>query len=567
MMAKAYLILAMLGTASLCLLGGCSDPSGPVSLNPATITLGGASLNLVPGSSLQLRAEVRDSADHLLTDMPVEWDTADSTVVAIAADGTITARRAGTATITAAVDSIVAELTVTVHVAGLHAWPDTVALLPDGTRQLAARALTPLGSAVALSGVTWESSHPAVAKVDSTGMVTTIATGHATISAIAGDERMESEVYVFSYEKPLRFASVSVGGSYSCGLTAEGEAYCWGLGLYGTFPANQPTDRCERYLTASNQGHVRRNTYPCTTLPVRVGGDLRFSSLSIGTYHGCGIATTGTAYCWGTNVGGVVNGVNERAEFNTPVNVAGEIPFRSISAGVYATCGISTSNAAHCWGDNHNGLLGNGSMLESEGPSQAVGGLSFATVDVGFSHACGLTTDGDAYCWGQNRYGALGVENELELCGVSNAECSAQPVRVEANVQFRSIATGSFFTCGLGIDERAYCWGSGHHGRLGDGRVEHSRLPVAVPGSSNFADISAGGERACALDDAGNTFCWGANVLRIDGTRPVITEVPTRSAPQSLLRLVATDGDVCGIGVGGITVCWAGTSADPVPGQ
>lgn len=42
--------LAMLGTASLCLLGGCSDPCGPVSLNPATITLGGASLNLVPGS-------------------------------------------------------------------------------------------------------------------------------------------------------------------------------------------------------------------------------------------------------------------------------------------------------------------------------------------------------------------------------------------------------------------------------------------------------------------------------------------------------------------------------------
>jgi alpha-tubulin suppressor-like RCC1 family protein len=46
---------------------------------------------------------------------------------------------------------------------------------------------------------------------------------------------------------------------------------------------------------------------------------------------------------------------------------------------------------------------------DSNMPVPVSGGLNFTTVSAGFEYSCGVTTTGAAYCWGQNG-GQLGNE-------------------------------------------------------------------------------------------------------------------------------------------------------------
>ena len=45
---------------------------------------------------------------------------------------------------------------------------------------------------------------------------------------------------------------------------------------------------------------------------------------------------------------------------------------------------------------------------------------------------------------------------------------------------FRQVSVGTFHTCGVTTDDRAYCWGNG--GLLGDGTITRRLVPVPVVG-------------------------------------------------------------------------------------
>jgi hypothetical protein len=62
----------------------------------------------------------------------------------------------------------------------------TTPLLPGGTVQLAARALTAAGAEVASATISWSSSTTTVATVSTTGLVTAVGAGTTTISATSG---------------------------------------------------------------------------------------------------------------------------------------------------------------------------------------------------------------------------------------------------------------------------------------------------------------------------------------------------------------------------------------------
>jgi uncharacterized protein YjdB len=76
----------------------------------------------------------------------------------------------------------------------------------------------------------------------------------------------------------LRFVQVSAGTDRACGLTADGQAYCWpvafDLDLRGTVEFGAPSPAAE---------------------------GLRFTQISAGGGHACGVTTGGAAYCWGSN--------------------------------------------------------------------------------------------------------------------------------------------------------------------------------------------------------------------------------------------------------------------------
>jgi alpha-tubulin suppressor-like RCC1 family protein len=97
-----------------------------------------------------------------------------------------------------------------------------------------------------------------------------------------------------------RFSLLDTGNQRLCGVTLTGEAYCWGLALYGA--------GCGETSCAGS------------TTPSLVPGGNAFTSITGGKGgHRCGLTGSGQAYCWGGNTYGALgNG----STVNNPVPVA-----------------------------------------------------------------------------------------------------------------------------------------------------------------------------------------------------------------------------------------------------
>jgi alpha-tubulin suppressor-like RCC1 family protein len=73
------------------------------------------------------------------------------------------------------------------------------------------------------------------------------------------------------------------------------------------------------------------------------------------------------------------------------------------------TCAVTTNNLAYCWGNNASGQLGDSTNIYRRSkPSRVVGAHQFRMVDAGNDHACAVTTGDRAFCWGRGNFGQLG---------------------------------------------------------------------------------------------------------------------------------------------------------------
>ena len=107
------------------------------------------------------------------------------------------------------------------------------------------------------------------------------------------------EAYLFN-----PYVSVSVGGSHTCGLKADGVLSCWGWNAYGQ-----------------------------TTVPPGV-----YTQVSAGTFHTCALKADGSLSCWGYNTYG---------QTTVPPGV-----YTQVSAGDSHTCGLKADGSLSCWGWN-----------------------------------------------------------------------------------------------------------------------------------------------------------------------------------------------------------------------
>ena len=280
----------------------------------------------------------------------------------------------------------------------------------------------------------------------------------------------------------LSFASLSVGDFFVCGITGQGDAYCWGQNAAG------------------NLGYGGQ--FVTMTTPVRVLGGFSFVAISAGYSHTCGIASSGAAYCWGSNDYGQLGNATTTSSL-VPVQVSATVAFKSISVGGSHTCGVTTSGSAYCWGANSNGQLGVGSTSNYALPVAVSGDHTFASISAGAAHTCALTPSGEAYCWGQAGAGELGNGSTAD---------SPSPTPVSGNLTFRSVSAGYYYTCGLNPIGAAYCWGMNLSGQLGNGSTASSPTPAPVSGDLTFRTLVAGSsDHTCGTTTQGTAYCWGAN--------------------------------------------------------
>ena len=443
--------------------------------------------------------------------------------------------------------------------------PGSLAATPIAeTRQLTATVSGADGAAVPGAAVTWGSLNPAVAGVDEEGLVNARVPGTTTI--VASYRGVAASSVDLTVTGPsVVYRSIAAGNRFTCALDDVGAAWCWGLNGQGQLgdgstslarPRPALVSGSQRFtalatafshvcgLTASgeawcwganSQGQV--GTGSATTSPVRapsrVLGNATFAVIGAGLFQSCGIRTDGDVWCWG--LGGVNASTTARS---TPALdlAAGAAPWTSLGLAGSASCAVDGSGGAFCSTLNPSTL--NASAQGIAWRTLKVGDLDFdATLGWvgGLRFVCGLTTAGEIRCQG----GALRGELGRGSGPLGNGQLSDPAFAPVSGPQgYGAIALGGRFVCGL-RDTAAVCWGRNNLGQLGDGSRSDRHVPTAVAGGHAFTQVSASLSHACGVRADGVALCWGDNEFGQLGNgstggsaaRPAAVVAPQSSTP------------------------------------
>lgn len=271
---------------------------------------------------------------------------------------------------------------------------------------------------------------------------------------------------------------VSVGSAHTCALKEDRTLWCWGI--------NEP---------------VWKITNQNNNIPLQLEGN--WFSVSAGLGHTCGIKSDNTLWCWGDNFWGQIGdgtGGSFESNKNIPVNIGNNSKWKSISAGGSQTCAIKIDGTLWCWGINIFGQLGNGTYDNSPLPVQAGTDTDWTMVSTFTTDTCGIKTDKTLWCWGGNEGKIPKLISKEEWLGVSTGEWKYCGVKIDNTLwclredlffghklkqiddykDWLSISFGTAHTCAIKTDNTLWCWGDNIYGQLGTGDYEFREEPTQV---------------------------------------------------------------------------------------
>ncbi len=165
---------------------------GSVSITPATTT--------VPiGAQTSLQALVQDPSGRPITGTDIFWSVQNPAIATISSAGVVSGVALGSTQAAASVNgkSGIATITVSkIPVASVVVTPPQVDASPGDRARLSATVYDATQNPLGDRAITWSTSNAAVATVDSSGMVTAVNTGSATITATADGKNGTATVTV-----------------------------------------------------------------------------------------------------------------------------------------------------------------------------------------------------------------------------------------------------------------------------------------------------------------------------------------------------------------------------------
>lgn len=233
---------------------------------------------------------------------------------------------------------------------------------------------------------------------------------------------------------------------------------------------------------------------------------LSFTQIVAGHDHTCALTAEGEAWCWGSNYFGQL-GDGQRGSGQTPVRVRGlGRGVTELALGGNHTCALDRYRRAWCWGLNASGQLGDGTRTDRHTPVRVRGGFGrgMTAIATGDIHSCLLDRFGRAYCWGFGEQGQLGNGTQVDR---------TTPVRVRGLGRgATAVAAGGHHTCAVARRGDVWCWGFNARGALGDGTIASQSTPVRVQSQrlgSGITQLEMGRDHSCALDERRRAWCWG----------------------------------------------------------
>lgn len=226
----------------------------------------------------------------------------------------------------------------------------------------------------------------------------------------------------------------------------------------------------------------------------------------------------GSVWAWGDNTSGQLGVGTDVATSSLPTPIPGLKGVKSISTGLATTFALMNDGTVRAWGDNSNGLLGNGTTNNANAP-QPVPGLSGVrsivinesdTPSMGFGYSPGLPgntvfavmNDGRVMAWGENPSGVLGN-------GTTNR--SLVPTQVENLAGAVDVASQGGTAWALKNDGTVWAWGDNSEGQLGIGDPSQAKALTAQPVAiDKVTSIQSGVHALVALKADGTVWGWGA---------------------------------------------------------
>ena len=341
----------------------------------------------------------------------------------------------------------------------------------------------------------------------------------------------------------VRLSQSSNNGAFvfSCGLTSEGKARCWGHGADGKL---------------GNDATTAISTFP----PPDVNLSVPIIALDVGATHSCAVTNRGGVRCWGKNNKGQLgrDDTNNVGDGNTTaINTLEDINLGKTAAfvtlGSDASCAITTEAAVRCWGSGSYGKLGNNSTDDVGAASGDMSTLSDLNLDVGVTDisthhnsTCVVTTNGGGRCWGDGATGRLGngsTADDIDAATVIDIDLASTGSDLVAT----EIVHGGTSTCVVHHNGTVKCFGKNTDGQLGYGNTTNTNSNSIASLSwhdfgSRVIDLAGGngvqGAHYCALTEDDAIYCWG------DGARGALgqhstdatgdDELATATAPSAI---------------------------------
>lgn len=314
-----------------------------------------------------------------------------------------------------------------------------------------------------------------------------------------------SATAVSSFDYPPHINYISSGDNSNCAPSSNNLTYCWGFSGTGQFANSIEGEELAKYPTPVS-----------TKSPFAISNTAKVST---GQLHACAMTKDSKLYCWGNNDSGQLGNGSSKISFTpTAINMTGALSgktIKDVELGMNSSCAIASNDLLYCWGFGADGQLGNGAGTTNSSPVQvsmpgALATEKIKSVAIGWTHACAIATDNKVYCWGDNSEGQLGNSS-------TSTSLTPTPVTTSgalSGLDAKFVTAGRNFTCIIASNDRPYCWGAGSSGQLGNTASAQSTVPVPVTYSGVMngkilTSISSGWLSTCASSIDGKAFCWG----------------------------------------------------------
>lgn len=257
----------------------------------------------------------------------------------------------------------------------------------------------------------------------------------------------QNKVHFYPVGTETNWASIAAGDHHALALKSDGTLWSWGSNNYGQLGDGTTTNN--------------------STTPIQIGTDANWVSVAAGNYHSLALKSDGTLWAWGYNSNGQLGDGKQVFRSTVPIQVGADTDWQSISAGVYFTVALKSNGTLWTWGYNVYGELGNGSTAQNTVPMQIGSDTNWRSIAAGDYHTLALKSDGTLWAWGYNVFGQVGITPN-----------SYAPNQIGTDSNWASISAGTHHSAAVKSDGTLWTWGYG--GMLGDGTTINSLVPVQI---------------------------------------------------------------------------------------